>query len=171
MTLATLRPLLAAALLFAAGASLGWLANGWRLGAELSTQRAKHAAELQQLAETSAAALASQQQARQRLEQQLATIDTQRYQELTHAQQNTDRLAADLAAARQRLRVRIDPASCGGVSAGTGAAGLDDGAGARADLHPAVAAGVVRVTGRADECRARLTALQEWAKAVSDVGD
>lgn len=167
MTLATLRPLLVAALLFAAGASLGWLANGWQLGAELSTQRAAHAAELQQLADINAAALAVQQQTRQRLEQQLAALDQQRYQELTHAQQNTDRLAADLAAARQRLRVRIDPASCPGLPAATGAAGLDDGAGARADLHPAVAASVVRVTGRADECRARLTALQEWARAVT----
>lgn len=167
MTIAALRPLLAAALLFAAGASLGWMANGWRLGADLSAQRADHAAELQQIADTNAAALAAQQQTRQRLEQQLAALDQQRYQELTHAQENTDRLAADLTAARQRLRVRIDPASCGGVPAATGASGLDDGAGARADLHPAVAAGVVRVTGRADECRARLTALQEWARAVT----
>ena len=171
MTLATLRPLLAAALLFAAGASLGWLANGWRLGAELATQRADHATELQRLADINAAALAAQQQTRQRIEQQLAALDQQRYQELTHAQENTDRLAADLTAARQRLRVRIDPASCDEVPAATGTAGLDDGAGARADLHPAVAAGVVRVTGRADECRARLTALQEWVRVVSDVGD
>lgn len=163
MTLASLRPLL----LIAAGIAIGWLAHGWRLGAELSAQRADHAAELQQLADTSAAALASQQQARQRLEQQLAALDKQRYQELTHAQENTDRLADDLAAARQRLRVSIDPASCPGLPATTGPADLDDGAGARADLHPAVAASVVRVTGRADECRARLTALQAWALAVS----
>lgn len=167
MSLATLRPLLAAALLLAAGTAFGWLIQGWRLGAELSALRADHATELQRFANTNAAALAAQQQASQRLAQQLAALDHQRYQELTHAQENTDRLAADLAAARQRLRVRIDPASCPGLPAATGAASLDDGAGARADLHPAVAAGVVRVTGRADECRARLTALQEWARAVT----
>lgn len=167
MTIAALRPLLAAALLVAAGASIGWLVNGWRLGAELAAQRANHAAELQQLADITAAALAAQQQARQRLEQQLAALDQQRYQELTHAQENTDRLAADLAAARQRLRVRIDPASCPGLPAATGTAGMDDGAGARADIHPADAAALVRVTGRADECRARLTALQDWARAIA----
>ena len=167
MSLITLRPLLLSLILLAAGAVLGWYANGWRLNAELAGLRADHGKQLQQLADTSAAELASQQMAREQLEQQLASIDLQRYQELTHAQENTDRLAADLATARQRLRVRIDPASCPGLPAATGAVSMDDGAGARADLHPAVAAGVVRVTGRADECRARLTALQEWARALT----
>lgn len=167
MTLAALRPILLVLLLLAAGAALGWLANDWRLGAELSALRADHAAELQRLADTNAVALAAQQQARQQLEQQLAALDRQRYQELTHVQENTDRLAADLAAARQRLRVRIDPASCPGMPAAARPARMDAAAGARADLHPAVAAGVVRVTGRADQCRARLTALQAWARAVT----
>ncbi|WP_092428112.1 lysis system i-spanin subunit Rz [Geopseudomonas sagittaria] len=152
----------------AVGLLLGMTLQGWRLGAELADLRADHAMELQRLADTHAAALAAQQQARQHLEQQLAAIDTQRYQELTHAQANTDRLAADLASARQRLRVRIDPASCSGLPTTTGAPGLDDGAGARADLHPADAAALVRVTGRADECRARLTALQEWVRAFGE---
>ena len=151
----------------ATGLLLGMAIQGWRLGAQLACLRADHAVELQRLADINAAALAAQQQARQHLEQQLAAIDTQRYQELTHVQQNTDRLAADLADARQRLRIRIDPASCPGLPATTGSASLDDGAGARADLHPAAAAALVRVTGRADECRARLTALQEWVRAHS----
>lgn len=151
----------------ATGLLLGMTLQGWRLGAELAEQGEQHSSQLQRIADTNAAALAAQQQARQHLEQQLAAIDTQRYQELTNAQDHTDRLAADLAATRQRLRVRIDPASCPGLPAATGAAGLDDGAGARADLHPADAAALVRVTGRADECRARLTALQEWARSVT----
>ncbi|MBV2132742.1 lysis protein [Pseudomonas sp. MAP12] len=149
------------------GICIGWVINGWRMGVELSDLRADHAQQLERIAAAQAAAIGEQQQIRDRLMQQLAAIDQQRYQELTHAQENADRLAADLAAARQRLRVRIDPASCSGMPDTTGAAGLDDGAGAQADLHPAVAAGVVRVTGRADQCRARLTALQEWARAVS----
>lgn len=152
----------------AAGLVLGMTLQGWRLGAELADLRADHAVELQRLADTNAAALAAQQQARQHLEQQLAAIDTQRYQELTHAQDHTDRLAADLAAARQRLRVRIDPASCPGLPTATGPTGLDDDAGVRADLHPADAAALVRVTGRADECRARLTALQEWVREMRE---
>ncbi|MCM2317868.1 MAG: lysis protein [Pseudomonas sp.] len=149
------------------GIAIGWEVNGWRMGVELSDLRADHAQQLERNAAAQAAAIAEQQQIRAQLVQQLAAIDQQRYQELTHAQTTTDALAADLAAARQRLRVRIDPASCPSLSAATGAAGLDDGAGARADLHPAVAAGVVRVTGRADQCRARLTALQEWVRAAN----
>lgn len=163
MSLAALRlPLLA----LLVGIAIGWAINGWRLGSDLSELRADHAQQLERIAAAQAAAIAEQQQIRDQLMQQLAAIDQQRYQELTHAQENTDRLAADLAAARQRLRVRIDPASCGGVPSATSPAGVDDGAGARADLHPAVAAGVVRVTGRADQCRARLTALQEWVLTV-----
>jgi len=149
------------------GIAIGWVSNGWRLAVDLSALRADHAQQLERIAAAQTAVIAEQQQIRAQLVQQLAAIDQQRYQELTHAQTTTDALAADLAAARQRLRVRIDPTSCGGVPAATGAAGVDDGAGARADLHPAAAAGLVRVTGRADQCRARLMALQEWAKAVA----
>lgn len=147
------------------GAAAGWTANGWRLNAEHDRQAAQDARVASQ-------AFAEQQHARQQLEQQLAGIDQQHYQELTHAQENTDRLSADLAAAHQRLRVRVAAGSCsaGSVPASTGAAGVDDGAGTRADLYPATAAGVVRVTGRADECRARLTALQAWARAVTGGG-
>lgn len=152
----------------AVGLLLGMTLQGWRLGAQLAEQEAQHAAQMQRIAEEHAAAIAAQQQARQTLQTQLTAIDTQRYQELTHAQENTDRLVADLAAARQRLRVRIDPASCPGLPTTTGASGVDDGAGARADLYPAVAEGIVRVTGRADECRARLTALQEWVRALGE---
>jgi hypothetical protein len=149
------------------GIAIGWAVNGWRMGVELSDLRADHAQQLERNAVAQAAAIAEQQQIRAQLVQQLAAIDQQRYQELTHAQEITDRLAVDLAAARQRLRVRIDPASCSSLSAATGTPGLGDGGGARADLHPAVAAGVIRVTGRADQCRVRLTALQAWTRAVT----
>lgn len=152
--------------LLAGGAAAGWTANGWRLNAEHDRQAAQDA-------KVAAQAFAEQQQARQQLKQQLAGIDQQHYQELTHAQENTDRLSADLAAAHQRLRVRVAAGSCsaGSVPASAGAAGVDDGAGAWADIYPSTAAGAVRVTGRADECRARLTALQAWAREVSGEGE
>ena len=156
----------AALALLAGGAAAGWTANGCRLNAEHDRQAAHDAAVASQ-------AFAEQQHARQRLEQQLAGLDQQHYQELQHAQATTDQLSADLNTARQRLRIRVAAGSCaaGSVPASTGAAGVDDGAGARADLYPATAAGVVRVTGRADECRIRLTALQAWARAVTGGGD
>ena len=152
----------AAIALLAGAAAAGWTANGWRLSAEHDRQAAQDA-------KVASQAFAEQQHARQLLEQQLADLDKQHYQELSHAQENTDRLSADLAAAHQRLRVRVTAGSCsaGPVPASTGGAGVDDGAGAWADVYPATAAGAVRVTGRADECRARLTALQAWVRDVT----
>ena len=156
----------AALALLAGGAAAGWTANGWRLNAEHDQQAAQDA-------KVASQAFAEQQHARQQLEQQLVGLDQQHYQELQHAQATTDQLSADLAAAHQRLRVRISAGSCaaGSVPASTGAAGVDDGAGAWADVYPATAAGAVRVTGRADECRARLTALQAWVREVTGEGN
>lgn len=158
--------LASAALALAAWA--GWQANGWRLGNQLATAEAAHQHTLGEIARAAASQLQAQQTQRQALEQRLAELDTTHQQEITHAQAAADQLAADLAAARRRLSVRINPATCASsLPATTPAPDLDDGAGARADLHPATAAGVVRVTGRADQCRARLTALQDWVRTAT----
>ncbi len=149
------------------GLLLGWVVKGWEARAEAFRLRAEHAQQLERIAAAQAEAIAEQAQIRDQLMRRLAAIDEQRHQELRNAQITTDTLAADLAAARQRLRVRVDPASCTGLPATAPAAGVDDGPGARADLHPSDAAALVRVTGRADECRARLTALQDWARTLS----
>ncbi|WP_460426854.1 lysis system i-spanin subunit Rz [Azotobacter armeniacus] len=134
--------------------------------ADLSGLQTDEARQLAQIAQANTAALRAQQQARQQLETQLVQIDRQRYQELRHAHETTNRLSADLAAARQRLRIRIDPASCPDrMPAISGVAGVNnDAAGARAELHAETAAGVVRVAGEADQCRAKLAGLQEWAR-------
>ncbi|WP_407692353.1 lysis system i-spanin subunit Rz [Pseudomonas xionganensis] len=114
----------------------------------------------------------TQQTQRLALEQRLAELDTTHQQEITHAQAAADQLSADLAAARSRLSVRVNPATCASsLPAAPSAAGVDDAAGARADLHPATAAGVIRVTARADQCRARLTALQAWVREVANPPD
>lgn len=158
--------LAAAALAFAAWS--GWQANGWRLSGQLAQAEAAHQHTLGEIARAASAQLQAQQTQRLALEQRLAELDTAHQQEITHAQAAADQLATDLAAARSRLSVRINPATCpGGLHASTPATGLDDAAGARADLHPATAAGIVRVTGRADQCRARLTALQAWVGEVA----
>ncbi len=155
---------LACALLFGAG----WLANGWRLTAQLEHQERLHSDTLAEFARASTLQMEDQHAKRRQLETQLADIDHRHYQELQHAQTITDSLTADLAAARQRMSVRTTGTTCrSAVPATAGATGVDDGVGALAELHPATAAGVVRVTGRADQCRARLTALQAWALAVS----
>lgn len=152
---------IAAAGLFA----LGWVANGWRLGAELEQQGRLHSESLAEIARAAAHQVQTQQAKRTVLEQQLAAIDEQHYKELQNAQTVTDALTADLATARQRLSVRITgPACSSGMPTATNPAGMDDDPGTRAELHPSTAAGVIRVTGRADMCRARLSALQSWVR-------
>lgn len=162
-------PLLAA--LLGAFLSWQWQANSW--GNKLADTERRHAEQMTAITRAAAEAHATIRAREEALAERIAELDTRHYEEYRDAQKTNDQLAADLAAARQRLSVRVShPAACGDrLPETTGAAGVDDGAGARADLHPATAAGVIGVTARADECRARLTALQEWADAVSAGGE
>ncbi len=143
----------------------GWLVNGYRLGAEIATLHAEHETHLRQTAEASATVIRQQQAARLALESRLAELDTQHYTELTHARENSQRLAADLSAATRRLSVR---ASCpaAGMPAAANASGVDDGS-ERVDIHEADAGRIVRITGDADACAVKLTALQGWAREVT----
>ncbi len=92
--------------------------------------------------------------------------DKQYYGELQNARTENRRITDELATARERLSVRVDPSSCSSMSTTAGAASMDDEVGARADLHPATAAGVFGVAGRADECQVKLRGLQEWVQLV-----
>ncbi|AQZ96622.1 lysis system i-spanin subunit Rz [Halopseudomonas phragmitis] len=142
-----------------------WQDNRW--SARLSRVDAVHSDTLAEIARVAAGQVQLEQEKRAELERQRRLIDEHYFKEYTDVTSINAELVADLAAARQRLSVRAAGAICpGGVPPAAGAPGMDDGAGARADLHPAVAAGVVGVTGRADECRVRLGALQEWVRGV-----
>lgn len=155
------------AIAVAAGLCIGWAGNGLRMGAQLSDLRAEHAERLEGIAAQQASAIAEQMKIRQQLQQQLAAIDQQRQQELTHAQHATDRLAAELRSAERRLSVRTTTSCGGGLPGTTSPAGLGDGAD-RADIHPEAAEGLVRVAGDADRCAVKLSALQDWARALAD---
>lgn len=155
-TVATIAVLLAA--FFA-----GWLANGWRLGGQIAEIRQDHETQLRLTAEANAAVILKQQADQQALAAKLAALDQQRYTELRNAQENTDRLAAELAASNRRLSVR---ASCPAVPAAASASGVDAGT-QRADIHPEDAAAIVRITGDADACAVKLSALQEWAREIT----
>lgn len=144
----------------------GWVAQGWRLGDELSAQSASHAKALSDISAAAAVALSAQQAKQIELANHLAALDAQHYQELIHAQSVTSALSADLAASRKRLPVRVSGASCSGVPARAGPARVDDGA-ERADLHPATAASAVAIAGEADQCAVKLTALQAWVIKVA----
>jgi hypothetical protein len=157
---------LAAAALMALSAAGAWQWQANAYGKQLADQRTLHSDTLGEIARASARMLQAQQDKRQALERRLSLLDTQRYQELTHAQQNADRLSADLAAARQRLSVRTAGLASGnGVPAGTSGAGLDDGT-ERADIHPEDAGRIAAITGDADRCAVKLSALQEWAREI-----
>lgn len=134
---------------------------------DASQAQAEHQAHLRQVAEANTAVILKQQAERQDLEGRLAANDQQRYGELRHAQQEIERLSAAVADGSRRLSVRANcPASAGSVSASTGAGRLDDGA-QRADIHEEDAGRIVGITGDADACAVKLTALQEWAREVT----
>ncbi|EPB4520938.1 TPA: lysis system i-spanin subunit Rz [Pseudomonas aeruginosa] len=138
-----------------------WRAAELRFGEQIAALKLQHERERLEASQAVAAELQRRAEQRQRLEADLQAIDEERFGELRHAQAINDQLTADLAAARQRLRVRITRASCSatGMPAGTVGAGVDDGA-EYAELHPAIAADLARLAGDADQCAVKLSALQ-----------
>lgn len=146
----------------AIAAGAGALVNGWRWEARLATANQVHANTLAEIDRATARKLQAQQEQQADLQRRLELTEQQHYQELAHAQENTDRLRADLAADRQRLLVKVrGPASCSGVPAAHGAAGVDDGA-RYAELHPTTASDLAALAGDADRCAVRLKGLQAW---------
>lgn len=95
---------------------------------------------------------------------QVHALDTKHTEELHRAKNEIERLSADLASGAKRLRIAIDKASvC--ASTNTPTASVDN-ASAYAQLDPAIAATLVRITQQGDQAIRQLTALQAWAKLV-----
>ena len=160
--------------LVGAGFSVGWQWQAAEGAAALDRAQRLHADTLGEISRAAAGQLQRQQQRTTQLQHQLTQLDSKHHSEMTSVQSENTQLVVDLAAANKRLSVRTTtgPAASGsGVLAGTTPAGLDNGSGTRADIHPATAANLVRVTARADECRAKLTGLQAWARVVTAPDD
>lgn len=140
------------------------------VAAEAQTKLSSYRAEISERDKLAAVAALEESQRRQAertaLLNRLADQDAKHYQELTDVQTENDRLSADLRATRQRLSVRTAARCPAGVPAAASTGRLDDAA-ERADIHPEDAAAIVRITGDADRCAVKLTALQEWARSVS----
>lgn len=150
---------------FSATGAWLWQANSY--GKQMADQRAEHNDFLRQVAEANASVIHKQQAERLDLESRLAADDQKRYGELRHAQQEIERLSAAIADGTRRLSVRAScPAAASGLSAATGTGRLDAGA-QRADIHEEDAGRIVAITGDADACAVKLTALQEWARSVT----
>ncbi|HBO6773578.1 TPA: lysis protein [Pseudomonas aeruginosa] len=160
--LATWARVVIVALVLAVVAAVTWRVAEWRLGEQIAALKLQHERERGETSQAVAAELQRRTEQRQRLEADLQAIDEQRYGELRHAQVINDQLTADLAAARQRMRVRITRASCSatGMPAGTVGTSVDDGA-EYAELHPATAADLAQLAADADSCAIKLTAMQE----------
>lgn len=174
-----------ALLLIAAGAGIGWAAQGWRLGEQMAEQgralesqladRDKlHAATLAEINRAAADQDRRNQEQRLLLEQQLQASSATQYGKLTDAEKNAARLRDRLATAELRLSVLIaNPAAGGGsgnkVPAPAGAGCLVDGAG-RADIDPRAAQRIVGITNRGDKAIIALTACQAWVEKVSKGG-
>ena len=163
---------IAPVLLVVAGAAAGgaWVVQDWRYGQELET-RARNAAE-QATARVDAvlATLTTEQAKRLALERRLKTNDETHYGKLSDAQKAQQLLASSLATVNLRLSVLLSTGPTGpgsdGLSAAAGTGGVVHG-GTRAELDPAHAQRIVRITGDGDRGLIALAACQAYAKEVS----
>jgi ABC-type sugar transport system ATPase subunit len=157
-------------------ATAAWQIQSWRCEARVSkittvhqTQLTSLNEQLQSMSDEAYQQIQTQQQLQQKQAERIAAIDTKHYQELRHAEKEVDRLRADLAAGKLRLYVDTAPnqsATRGrSVPSGTNTPRLDDGS-RRAKLHPEVAQSLINITSDADQCAARLSALQEWVRGL-----
>ena len=88
----------------------------------------------------------------------LADLDTQHTQERERANQTNASLRADVAAGQRRLSVLVTRCT----AAGSATAASVGHAEARAELDPAAAERIVRITNDGDDAIRALSALQEW---------
>jgi hypothetical protein len=142
-----------------------WMIQGWRYGAQIEFIQRVNADTLAEISRAATHQLQAQVELREDQTHKVTQLDQQHYEELKHVQQNTVRLAADLAATRQRLSVRVRSCSSSHVSAAASTTGLDDGA-QRAELYSEDAAALANITGDADRCAVKLTGLQAYVCSI-----
>ncbi|KWN71207.1 lysis system i-spanin subunit Rz [Burkholderia ubonensis] len=164
--------LLAALLGAAAGAGVEHLIGARRLADAQAARGADAQQHANDLAAISSAALDAEQRAmaaHDAAASRVAAMDAQTTQERNQHEADNRRYRVALAAGDQRLRVAVrhcSAASGDGVSDAAGAAGVDDGAAAVADLDPAVAERAFAVAGDDDREIDKLKALQGYVCAV-----
>ena len=158
--------LLAGALAFAGA----WTAQGWRLGAQLASLKTGHAETLREIAGKTAKASEAVRKYENGVAEMLADKDAQHYQELTHAQSETARMRACVAAGACGVRIITRSTVCaagGGLPKDAGAGGLGDGAIA---LDPATAGRVLDLRESVQSDAAKLAYLREYAQACYRAG-
>jgi len=158
--------LLAGALAFAGA----WHVQAWRMGEQLAGLKASHAQTLQTIADKTAHARAAVARYELAANAQLADKDATHYKELTHAQSETARMRACVAAGACGVRIITRTAACaagGAVPQDAGAGGVGDGAVA---LDDAAANRVLDLRESVAADAAKLAYLREYAQACYRAG-
>ena len=155
-------------LALAIGFGGAWQVQDWRMGEKLAEQAGQFEKELAAISNKTSAQAQAEQDKRLALEQQLAGQDQQHSKELSDAQRNQARLRDRLATADVRLSVLLaeDPASGCDVPTTPGAVGVVHAA-RRAQLDPAHAQRIIRITDDGDNALIALRACQAYVRAVA----
>ena len=157
---------LAGALAFAGA----WQVQAWRMGEQLAGLKATHAETLREIAGKTAKAREAVRKYEAGVADQLASKDTQHYQELTHAQSETARMRACVAAGTCGVRIITRTTACaagGAVPQDAGAGGVGDGALA---LDADTAGRVLDLRESVQSDAAKLAYLREYAKSCYRAG-
>ncbi|MEZ0507355.1 lysis system i-spanin subunit Rz [Pseudomonas sp. Env-44] len=155
-------------LALAIGFGGAWQVQDWRMGDRLAEQAGQFEKDLAAISNSAAAQARAEQGKRLALEQQLAGQDQQHSKELSDAQRNQARLRDQLATADVRLSVLLgeDPASSCNVPAAPGAVGVVHAA-RRAQLNPAHAQRIIRITDDGDSALIALRACQAYVRTIA----
>ena len=153
--------------LMAGAAGVTWQVQDWRMGKKLAEQAGLYADDLAAISNAAAAQARVEQGKRLTLEQRLAESDQQHTKELFDAQRNQARLRDRLATADVRLSVLIEDSasSCNVPSAAT-AVGVVHAA-RRAQLDPAHAQRIIRITDDGDNALIALRACQAYVRGIA----
>ena len=158
--------LLAGALAFAGA----WQVQASRMGEQLASLKATHAETLREIADKTAKASEAVRKYEAGVADQLADKDATHYKELTHAQSETDRLRACVAAGACGVRIITRSAACtagGGLPKDAGAGGVGDGSIA---LDAATANRVLDLRESVQSDAAKLAYLRDYAQACWRAG-
>ena len=152
------------------GAASGYIAHGWRLGAQLASLKTGHAETLREIADKTAKASEAVRKYEAGVAELLADKDATHYKELTHAQSETARMRACVAAGTCGVRIITRSTACaarGDVPQDAGAGSVGDGAVA---LDGDTAGRVLNLRESVQSDAAKLAYLREYASACYRAG-
>ncbi|OWQ42466.1 lysis protein [Pseudomonas lactis] len=162
---------LAILLALAIGFGGAWQVQDWRLGKKMAEriaeQGANHQKELDAITGEAWLQQSAELDKRLATEEKLALQDQQHTKELSDAQRNQARLRDQLATADVRLSVLIEDSASGcNVHTAPGTVGVVHAA-RRAQLDPAHAQRIVRITDDGDNAITALRACQAYVRAIT----